>query len=345
MTATFFTFLLGIATSIIGSIIIMGIQAYHKKKEEKRLEAKCNVAGNYLTYFDDEIEGVYVESKARAILNQKGKTISGESKVLYRDSTRTWILTGEIIDDRFIRGVFHSDDKTANDIGSFFFEINKDELTGGWMGFDSDKKEVVKGKYLMKKMKGTRKITDYTEHDYPNIHTIAEQRLGSHYLDSLFESLKTGDNSVFCKVAIIDEEVVGFGIGIVKEVANLVDELAVTGTHKTQLLERLKTIKTIGFLKAVAVSENHEKQGIASALTEAVILEFQNRDIRNLMSFSWKRSSGPTSIGILKNHGFKELCTIPDFWTEDSIRHGYDCPECGVPCHCTAIVFHKALRT
>jgi len=344
MVATIITFFLGITTSIIGSVILLMIQARQKKKEEKMLEAKCNIAGDYLTCFDDEIDGVHVESKARATLTQKGKIVLGESKVLYRDGIRTWVLSGELVEDRFLRGGFYSDDKKVHDIGSFFFEIGKDGLTGFWMGFDSDRKEIVCGRYSMKKLKDTRTIADYSDHYYPHIYTIAEQRLGAHYLDALLEALKSGDDSVFCKVAIVEGEVVGFGIGIIEETTDLINQLAISEVPKKQLRERLERIKTIGFFKSVAVTEKHEKQGIASALTEAIILEFRNRSIRNLMAFSWKRSSGPTSIGILKNYGFKELCVIPDFWTEDSIRREYSCPECGSPCHCSAIVFHKTLH-
>lgn len=55
-----------------------------------------------------------------------------------------------------------------------------------------------------------------------------------------------------------------------------------------------------------------------------------------LLAVSWVSNKPDSSEGMFEKLGFEKLFTVPDYWTQDSIKEGYLCPNCGNPCRCTA---------
>ncbi len=67
------------------------------------LNKKYNLSGEYITRYEDIINGEKKMFTAPAKLKQKGNTIEGETRFPY-DKDRDWILKGTISKEKFING-------------------------------------------------------------------------------------------------------------------------------------------------------------------------------------------------------------------------------------------------
>lgn len=104
----------------------------------KYIEGKYPIEGEYLTTFEDTINGERTTVSAPAQLEQKGKKIVGTTVMPRED--RKWNLEGELNKRGYINGIYHAPDLRDQGIGNFFFIST---TTVEWMEF---------GQAMMKQM-------------------------------------------------------------------------------------------------------------------------------------------------------------------------------------------------
>jgi len=67
-------------------------------------------------------------------------------------------------------------------------------------------------------------------------------------------------------------------------------------------------------------------------------------DCRYAVTASWvSNDAAHSSRGLLERAGFTPLATIPGYWAGDQAASGYDCPDCGGRCQCSAVIMVLAL--
>lgn len=103
-------------------------------------------------------------------------------------------------------------------------------------------------------------------------------------------------------------------------------------------LFRLRNSKP-GFLGSVVVDARYRRCGVATSLIREALRRLRASGVENLYGFAWKRPDGSCpSRGLLESLGLEAAAEIPNFWKSESEVKGYDCPVCGNPCVCSAIV-------
>ena len=152
--------------------------------------------------------------------------------------------------------------------------------------------------------------------DLPVIIEIANTYLGKDYLTStLSESLDNKD--YLLKVAkLANCKIVGFVLYQFKK-----DEL---------------------IIKSIAVNPLFIKKGIATLLITNAVEYIAKMNYKKIKIIAWKKEQG--IIGILSRLKFQQKEKLSNYWKQDSLEKGYNCPTCGAPpCLCSAIVFEKQL--
>ncbi len=133
------------------------------------------------------------------------------------------------------------------------------------------------------------------------------------------------------RVATLNGEVVGYFVfKILKE--NTVGYLDVQSTSK--FLE----------VKTIAVHPAHQGKGLGTFIfnnTTNIAKEF---NVENCYCVAWQRNGKVAMHNIHINAGFQVVKNISNYWRLDSIQKGYDCPECGNPCVCNAVIYHKRIQ-
>lgn len=92
----------------------------------------------------------------------------------------------------------------------------------------------------------------------------------------------------------------------------------------------------IGLIKSVAVKPEYRHQGIGTDLTIESMVRLKKMSCDFFLAVSWVSNRPDSSQKMFEKLGFKNILSIPDYWTEESIKEGYLCPNCRNPCHCTA---------
>ena len=140
--------------------------------------------------------------------------------------------------------------------------------------------------------------------------------------------LKELSESSILRVAMLEEEVVGFFIfKIIKEEA----ALWMNSNAKGSLLE----------VKTVAVSAAYQRKGIGSSMFKEVETFVKQFGIKESYCVAWKRGNDIPMHNIHLRNGFAVQKEIENYWYADSIKKQFQCPDCGIPCRCSAIIYQK----
>jgi N-acetylglutamate synthase-like GNAT family acetyltransferase len=94
-------------------------------------------------------------------------------------------------------------------------------------------------------------------------------------------------------------------------------------------------------VKSIAVYPAFQGQGIGSIIFSEVPNIAKEVGVQNCYCVAWKRKDKVAMHNIHINAGFTVLHEIENYWKKDSIEKDYDCPECGNPCSCSAVIYHK----
>jgi len=325
-------FVPNVAIAAIGGSITVITKYIFKIYKRKNLEKKHPIRGEYISEYEDTVEGKKIIIKAPMQVHQKGKNVFGKTNFDHRE----WFLEGEITDDNYLYGRYYA--KTVRDkgFGNFFFkiEINGD-MNGLWSGYDSKNRNIQSGNYRLKK-KVVTEITHITnEKEIHAALSIAEQQLGQSYISGR----DFIDKNNISLLATANKIVVGFSIGKIKTIGQLYKDIP---QLKGNNIRHLEIVKNVGLISAIATDEKYKVRGVASTILKRTMHELENKGVNILIMIAWVSSAGMQIGTIAKSFGFREILKIENFWEKDSIKHHYTCPTCGKPpCTCTAVIFLK----
>lgn len=95
----------------------------------------------------------------------------------------------------------------------------------------------------------------------------------------------------------------------------------------------------VGLIKSVAVRPGYRHRGIGTKLTLKSMARLKEMSCDFFLAVSWVSNRPDSSQKMFENLGFRNILSVPDYWTQDSIEKAYQCPNCGNPCHCNAIFY------
>jgi len=105
--------------------------------------------------------------------------------------------------------------------------------------------------------------------------------------------------------------------------------------NKTLLKGTIDIDSEVTIIKQVVVHPNFQNRGIGMQLVRVSIQKINQQKI----CIAWKRGEHIALGNILIKNGFKKIKAINKYWYDDSILKQYNCPECGNPCFCDAIIY------
>lgn len=98
---------------------------------------------------------------------------------------------------------------------------------------------------------------------------------------------------------------------------------------------------SVGVIKSVSVHPEYRHRGIGTRLTLEAMERLRKMSCGLFLAIAWDSGKVESSPKMFEKLGYKSLLDIPEYWYEDSIKEGYQCPNCGNPCHCKAIFYFK----
>ncbi len=321
--------------TVIGGLVIWGARWYN----ELQIEKKYSISGTYKAYYDDKVDGEAVVKRNTVTLRQKAYKISGEDET--HDGLRAWSLEGDIDQKTgLIHGTYKAKTHTDRGMGVFFFEQKEGgTLDGIWAGYDNQNKTIEHGKYTLRKQISIDILPARPE-DLTQVLLLLSEQLGDGYMEA---SDFTFSENQFLLIAKYKEEIIGYALSLMLP-KNGFDKHLMGNTYK--LPADIKIANTQGnhaLLKSLAVDKNYQKQRIASRLVQASLNALQESGAAVVASFGWQEK-GVVNIGrTFEQLEFKQRHEFKKFWHQNSIDHEYDCPHCGHPCNCSAVLFSKVL--
>lgn len=313
----------------IGGTVMLAYTNVVKKYKERKLEMKYPISGDYISTYEDVVEGEIVNSKEPIHLTQNGKHIKGITQL----DDRKWILEGEISDNGYLYGMYYAVSIHDKGVGNFFLEFSNDgSLEGIWSGYDSVNKKVLSGRYIFKK-KPKIIIKPVTKENITAILHISDKQLGQDYINT-----KDFLEDDFIKLqASIGKKIVGFITAKELSKEELFNKLPIL---KSKKLKQFEIIEKIAYIGSVATDPKFEGLGVATELFKEALKELQKKNTMVIMT-GWKSSEGLNINNIANKFGFEKILEVEEYWKEDSIKNQYDCPVCKNPCLCSAIVYVK----
>lgn len=334
-----FNGILGIAwenifIGLLGAAIVSFLTFICEYIKNKKIEHKFPLSGKYITKYEDLVDGKKVVTTALAVLKQNGTKIKG--KTWFGD--RVWILEGTIIETGNIYGAYFSESPWDKSVGEFFLSIDANKkMCGLWSGYDSANDIINSGKYIFTPILKKVSIVNYERAYASQILRISDNELGKDYFSIQDLDFFTDNNALsFCKIAKVDNKVVGFAMSVVLSQDELIKYLKI---EKKDLPKFIAASDNTCVIKTVSVDSNFQGMGIGYKLVKSLIEDCKANNIKDFASVAWKSGETTNIKGILETFDFKAYKEIGNYWTEDSIKEGFQCPSCGNPCHCSAVIY------
>lgn len=155
---------------------------------------------------------------------------------------------------------------------------------------------------------------------------ISSSLFGEKYYSAA--DIKRIDQEDILRLVLLEDKVVGFFIFKIlseKSVAYL------TSKSESEILE----VKSIGIHKA------HQRKGLGSYVFSQAEIIAKQHQINDCYCLAWKRNNKVAMHNIHIKAGFTIASEVSNYWKTDSEAKGYNCPECGNPCLCSAVIYHK----
>ena len=179
--------------------------------------------------------------------------------------------------------------------------------------------------------------------EIPNALEVSRETLGADYLTENDFLETVNSPSAFCKVVTYNRQFAGFAIcqifgpDKIDKMLHLPDS-----SDKDVLFSK----ERIGLFDSTAIRKDLQGFGLGTELSSACLQEFENRNVDVICAMAWKSVDGKINIeGILRKMGMSPHLEIPGYWNQmvDS-PGGHDCPVCGRPCKCSAVLYYKEMK-
>ncbi len=177
------------------------------------------------------------------------------------------------------------------------------------------------------------KIRDIVNTDLPSVISIANEELGNNYFEGVLNNEKIDNLSILRVIEKDNHEIAGFCYAYLAPPESLDGIL-------TPLSSGLKT----AILKTIAIKNRYKNTGLGKTMIDDMIRELELIHTQIIISTVWYNQLNPAIRIIMNNSDFKLHKEIPNYWTNDSIEKGYQCPVCGHPCICSAIIYYRLLK-
>jgi len=179
--------------------------------------------------------------------------------------------------------------------------------------------------------------------EIPDALEVSRETLGTDYLTKEVFIKTISSSSAFCKAVTYNKKFAGFAIcqifgpDEVDEMLHLPDS-----SDKDVFLSK----ERIGLFDSVAIRKDLRGLGIGTELAVACLEELESRKVDIICAMAWKSVDGTINIeSILRRMGMAPHIEVPGYWNQmvDS-PGGHDCPVCGRPCKCSAVLFFKEIK-
>jgi hypothetical protein len=193
-------------TGICGALIVSAIALMASVSRDWVVQRRYPVAGQYVTYFEDLIDGQRHMQTAMSRIKQRGHRITGTTTL---KNGRKWLLNGSIMGIGHISGIYSAEATDDEGVGSFYLRVNGHKLDGMWSGYDHVNKITTAGRYMFERLANI-KIVPLEDRFVPAILAIADHEFGPNYIS---EADLRSDSKFKILVAIQNKKVVGFAVG------------------------------------------------------------------------------------------------------------------------------------
>ncbi|MCU4162487.1 GNAT family N-acetyltransferase [Carboxylicivirga caseinilyticus] len=162
-------------------------------------------------------------------------------------------------------------------------------------------------------------IRDANPNDIPVIKTICDDEFGNGYFNSFSEYLFV--NHSILRVATQQNTIAGFYFSYADQ----------ENDSKT------------GIIKTLAIHKHFRQKGLGTNIFGDACIQLKQLKVQTIKTIIWKHNDDQAIKNILDQLDFKLEYEIADYWKEESILKGYDCPVCGNPCKCSASIYSKSI--
>lgn len=339
----------GVPTELIASsltaLALLGVRKVYKFGKDARIRKKFPLAGEYISYYGDIVNGQKVSRKASLIVKQSGKSFTAENSNL--DDERNWDLRGQILEHGYLAGTYGRLDPSDPSKGTFFMEPDIEcpgVYRGHWSGQDSTNRQLSTDTYVWRKILQceirTLDIKDSAYFD--QILAIFAEALGDRFITR--ESLKKiliETNQKYLQAAFDGDQVVG-----VRTVCVLDEEDKLDFETKVRVAGGRISLKNlrVGMLASNAVKSSHRRKGVGSQLVRSGMELLNAQKCTACVAISWESKSKDSSASVLESFGFELLAKAENHWKSESLEKDYACPKCGEPpCSCSAFFYLKRM--
>ena len=326
-----------IAIGLIGAAIAGLFVNISSKYKKRQLRKKHPIHGNYISYFEDELDGKEFVATSLTKITQSGLNFRGVNEV---PNGKSWTLEGRIVDNGYISGVYLADSPHDPGNGTFFLKVDGDDLDGLWSGYDSVNHSITGGRYWFRRVKKV-KVVDYLDRFQAKALSIADDVLGAGYLNDLNDG--EGLHEVKTKLAVVNGEVAGFITYNLEPPGFLASSPKYEKAKFSTDLRSADKRSKMGHIRIVGVDQNTQGRGVGTMLIAAAEKHLIQLGAETILVFGWTSPKGTHIGGVIEKLGYDEIEEVSNFWTEESQQLNYECAVCGTPCVCSVKIFKKSI--
>ena len=186
------------------------------------------------------------------------------------------------------------------------------------------------------------KIADLTAKHIPQALEISKVEFGIDYLFEKDFLDYIGKDDIFCKVALLDDEVIGFCMCRMFGPEMVDEELKLP---KSEERDMMMSFKRIGLLDAITLRGDMQGHGYGTMLAKESYDCMLAHGADAVCAMAWKSIRGTTNAKrLLENLGMRSSIEIQGYWNlmVDS-PEGHHCPHCDPPCKCYGVLYSKKI--
>jgi len=180
-----------------------------------------------------------------------------------------------------------------------------------------------------------------TEQDLTQALSVLGDALGRRYISK--DELRTYAGGEEGRHALVAQQesgpIVGAATGLLLDHDQFVDLLPEDMRLAAEDVLPNLDYQCLGILKSIAVTTGAEGRGIGTSLAQGIVQRLWDEGATYIVAIGWTDAAGCHIKGVLEGLGFKQVGLLENFWTNDSKSKDYDCPSCGQPCTCAAMLF------
>lgn len=172
---------------------------------------------------------------------------------------------------------------------------------------------------------------------------VSKAELGSDYLVPHDFEETIGSDSDFCFVAMDGGEPIGFAICNILGPDRIDPVLHLDDPERGILLGSCP----VGYIASVSVDDRSKGRGAGSVMVSRCMEEFAARGVDVVCAMAWKSVTGRVNIAkVLERNGLRAVKEVFGYWNDPrAFPDGHDCPVCGNPCSCSAVLYVDGAHT